>query len=106
MSDYTNWFVGMEVVCVDDMQDVTPPEDHGFLVAGKVYEIVEIELIPKGSWVYGGFAAKDIVFICLAGHPDAGFDAEGFRPVQKRKSDIAIFTRLLDNPRVRITEDA
>lgn len=94
MSDYTSWFVGMEVVCL-----------HGYypgkLVAGQTYTVSRIGL----DGLVGTSVMVDLEGV-EPGSFGPGWFASRFRPVQKRKTSIAIFQRLLDNPRVRISEDA
>lgn len=110
---YLDWKVGDKLVCVD-------AESHGKytswvtigdldgLTAGETYTIRKIA--PYG---YDGKVCvwlNEIVRplrgnVCQQ-HGECGFDPRRFRPVQKRKTDISIFQRLLTNPNIRIEEDA
>lgn len=101
--------VGQKVVCID--ADMGFPEGHVVLEeirypeVGKLYTIkaitvgcvtgtpcVELEEIPK-----------QIVTIFANGEPFNGliyFSAAAFRPVQTRKTDISVFTKMLNQTKV------
>jgi hypothetical protein len=109
MTDYTSWHVGMKVVCVDDQFDHVLPREIG-PVAGREYTIRTISRCPNTGVV--GIRVEEIVNPNTGRNPDdagnneRGFPAPRFRPVQKRKTSIEIFQRLLTDPHVRIEEDA
>lgn len=94
---YRDWHVGMKVVCIEPVDDPESPNP----AYGEVYTI---------AWI--GVSCGDVM-IDLVELPcpeseefNRGYLAEGFRPVQQRKTSIEIFKRLLINPHVRIEEDA
>ena len=99
-----DWHVGMKVVRVAEFQRQIP--GHKYPLVGGVYTIREIFVSPLG---------KVIILLQEVRNPsepsnmvirEYGFDAEKFRPVQKHKTSIEIFNRILLNPRIRISEDA
>lgn len=109
MSDYTNWHVGMEVVCVDGR--FVPLHGERAPISGRTYTIRTISMCPATGMV--GIRLAEILNPTTTvrkpddqGSREWGFYAIYFRPVQKRKTDISIFQRLLTHPRVTIGEDA
>jgi hypothetical protein len=100
-----NFRVGQKVVCVDDAPTRRPGRftggNHGLLTKGEVYTIREIDcraihlhnsatvrlteitLPVKNTWV---------------GLWEEGFSPYRFRPAVERKTDISIFTKILDGP--------
>lgn len=92
----SNFRVGQKVVCIDD---VWPPYRHPLIllrpVHGEVYTIRFIEPAAYGI----GVLLEEIrnhpsVFRDGAGEP--GFLARRFRPLIERKTDISIFTEMLN----------
>ena len=111
MSSYAHWHVGMEVECIDaGVSGVSEfVLENWPLRNGAVYTISEIR--RENSTYRNGRPIGAAVVVELAGvsNPSSGakgFFIERFRPVQKRKTDISIFQRLLTHPRVTIGEDA
>jgi hypothetical protein len=95
MTDYTSWHVGMKVVCVDDNR-----APH--LIAGEVYTVAKLFRGPVHSVRYGWL--EDAIGVGLVEF-DTGadlFDARRFRPVQKRKTDISIFTAMLHDKKEHV----
>lgn len=96
-----DWTAGMEVVCIvgGDRSHWGPltPAARGICppVKGKVYHVSGIEYDETEELIY--VALKEYA-------PDVGFDARGFRPVQPRKTDISVFTALLNTSKQK--EDA
>lgn len=102
MTDYTSWFVGMKVVFI--MQGERHEYHGGYgnetdPVFGKVYTIRELGFeaghaalrlveivnpIQDYSDATGKTVREEVWFLC-----------HNFRPVEERKTDISIFTRLL-----------
>lgn len=104
--------VGQKVVCIND--DRAPPEGHKVLTpmrlpeVGKVYTVRELivgkiggtpcillEEIPDQNvevLAHGVLRIGNIVFT-----------AEAFRPVVERKTDISIFTALLNSQPEKVT---
>lgn len=87
---YLDWKVGDKIVCVDNSTM------EGLLALGEIYTIKFmtpefVHLAEKSAYGTGG---------------NSGYYYRRFRPVQTRKTDIAIFQRLLTNPKVKIEEDA
>lgn len=104
MTDYTSWHVGMKVVCVVDPdklgRNMKRFRGAHFPQVGGIYTVREIR------------ALSDRVILLLAeisnqhiagqkhsdgsySHDEPGFNIKYFRPVQKRKTDISIFTAML-----------
>ena len=46
--------------------------------------------------VYCVEEVNGVIYVGLDGYDDVGFEAEAFRPLTKRKTDISIFTALLN----------
>ena len=103
---YRDWHVGMEVVCVEE------PEDNGWHhnhpTQGKIYTLREIgigltgEVLVKLKEVVNKPRAYPSPWGALYG--EVSFYARCFKPLQKRQTDISIFTALL-NP-AGVKEDA
>ena len=77
------FYVGQEVECIDDTPDLY---GRPFLaIKGRKYTLTCV--IP----VFGGYA------LYLAGifNDEAGYWSKRFRPIQKKKTDISIFTEML-----------
>jgi len=103
---YTSWHVGMKVVCIKDSGwDFLPLSGEVYPQFGECYTIREL-------LVDGGDICLRLAEIENPRHSgknrseECAFIASRFRPVQKRITDISIFTRLLTDPHVRISEDA
>ena len=90
MSDYTSWHVGMKVVCVD-----AEGVDR-LLSVGAVYTISA--LAPR----FVTFAEPSTW--SSAGVGESGWYYHRFRRVQTRRTSIAIFERIRDNPKAPIIE--
>lgn len=118
---YLNWHVGMKVVCVAAQERinaiVASLPGSVYPTSGKIYTIREIR---DDSPLTNG-KTQIVVLLCeidnshLVGRVlkpgtkcfvEPGFNPNGFRPVQTRKTDISIFNRILLNPHIRISEDA
>lgn len=85
--------VGQEVVCVDDGNAHLGAIMRGLrsgLVVNRIYSVLSVH--PDGDAV--------IVVECAPPEPCNWFRAELFRPVQKRKTDISVFTALLNTNKV------
>lgn len=99
MSEYTSWHVGMKVVCLPrrggrwSCVNSHPRAPFTLLPeTGRVYEIAELCFDEE----------EQLLYITLVGlDPDALFEAPAFRPVQKRKTDISVFTALLNTTKER-----
>lgn len=102
---YLDWKVGDQVVCVEDGPINS---GHGLdptgLVRGCIYTIRWI-----GEYYFGAISETKVA-VRLNEYVRDPFDspvgARRFRKVQPRKTDISIFQRILDNPKVKIPEDA
>jgi hypothetical protein len=75
---YLNWHVGMKVVCVKPFGDE--------LMKGNVYTI---------TWLGGGSVFRHVPH-CRVNGGEQAWMLERFRPVHDRKTDISIFTRMLN----------
>ncbi|HET6409120.1 MAG TPA: hypothetical protein VFG14_14625 [Chthoniobacteraceae bacterium] len=87
MTDYTSWHTGMEVIAINP---TTPGCIEAEPIQGQTYTLSEI------------FTHRNIVIVCLAELPAPeddiccrGWRASGFRPVEKRKTDISELKKLL-----------
>jgi hypothetical protein len=102
--------VGSTVVCVNDSEP--PQPDSPYVVKGNTYTVARIERKP---WPVAQFMVdeqtitifKEIVMIWVEGLPSqTGHFGFRFRKVEKKKeeskTDISIFTRMLDKQPERI----
>lgn len=79
-----NFFVGQRVVCVDDRNRGTKADPR--LVRGGIYHIARVTAEGRGVWVEE-----------LPEHPSyLGYHADRFRPIIERKTDISVFTAILN----------
>jgi hypothetical protein len=84
---YRDWHVGMKVVCVDNST-----WEHRLKLNG-VYTIAAIDTAHFDDRLYIGLVetpSKNIL----------QWLASRFRPVQPRKTDISVFTRMLNKDKV------
>lgn len=99
--------VGQKVVCIDD--DKTPPAGHVVLtdmifpVIGRIYTIREIRLGAVGNMPCVAldeipFQVVEVLVDNEVKVGDVVFNAEAFRPLVSRKTDISIFKAML-NPK-------
>lgn len=94
MTDYTSWHVGMKVVCVaDDWEQVGGPER--LPIKGEVYTIRSIAPGPDGIYVMLVEIVNEPMHY-RQGLCEMDFHADAFRPVQRRVTDISIFTAMLN----------
>lgn len=111
MSDYRDWQVGDRVVFVGYPgpevfhADGKPVKRVGYLTVGTVYPILGIcirDHYAKSRWagpsIHVGFIDPE--------HGQVWHHHCGFRKVQPRKTDIAIFTRFLKDADAPIHEEA
>lgn len=101
MSAYLDWRVGMRVVCVDDQ----PSDGRGevYPVESQVYTIRALSLTDDGQVKIRLVEIVNAPMAYRQGFHECWFRARRFRPVQARKTDISIFTALL-NPSQRDRE--
>lgn len=99
---YNDWYVGMKVVCVDGsahsyIRDAISPRKGG------VYTIRNLEANPR--------TGRLNVQLCEIVNPEVEardgcgepyFGASRFRPVQTRKTDISIFTAMLQGAKDKV----
>lgn len=91
---YTDWHVGMKVVCVDASPSQVPHQ----LEERKIYVLQQIQHSAFVDCRLGRSGVIDAVGVKVAG---AGlrdrdwFGANRFRPVQTRQTDISIFQAML-----------
>lgn len=106
---YLDWKAGDKVVCINagdpsySGRGWVPGEE---LVVDNVYTIKRILIDDAGDLVLHLHEVERSQFSKSVFGDEAGYAVFRFRRVQPRKTSIAIFQRLLDNPRVRISEDA
>lgn len=88
--------VGQKVVCVDVSSFLTgKPDKEIDLVKGRVYTVREIGLT---SWMDGSSECIRVeeIKVRRKDGSDTPFFARRFRPVVERKTDISIFTAMLN----------
>ncbi len=89
-----NFRVGQKVVCVDDTHRVTGKR-HPCLENGRVYEVGSFGVTWRGT--------EGIHLVGVTNRrPEQAFYKERFRPVIERKTDISIFTALLNPANHRV----
>jgi len=94
---------GQKVICVED-DFIIPGWALGlninFPVKGQIYTIKAIYVYPHHDETYYGFVLHEIVnkwfpFLSVSnGQPT--FSSECFRPLEEQKTDISVFTQILD----------
>lgn len=111
---YHDWHVGMKVVCVDDVFDESGRNGIGRAcevvpVAGQVYTIRAIGKFYPGNPEELVIVLNEIVNPVLpyrygysVVRSERCFGVFRFRPVQKRKTDISIFTAILHDQRDKV----
>lgn len=82
--------LGEEVICVDDSLPIGVPEIH--ITKGQKYVIYAIEI--KES-TYSGKRTALLGFEEIK-NGKAGFDFRRFHKVEKKKTDISVFTSMLN----------
>lgn len=102
---YLDWHVGMKVVCVIDGPDVRASgcrwADGEAVVEGQVYTLTRIFTDSDGNAiVWLREVERSPISKAFIGD-EAGYGAWRFRPVQTRKTDISIFTAMLDGAKER-----
>ena len=103
------FYRGQKVVCIDDVAKTEWPR-NGVLVKGRAYigREVGINVIGEpGLRLYGLELTSEpgtIGFYSLKPFRDNFYRADRFRPIVSRKTDISVFTKLLDD--VKQTERA
>ncbi len=86
-----NFHVGQKVVCIEsEWEKVIGPYDPVCPKVGQVLTI--IGMMEMGGETYIGFPEWH----------DHGYHHSGFRPVVERKTDISIFTAMLENSEDRV----
>ena len=108
---YVDWKVGDKVVCVDDTLGnysswKVADECMDGLVAGRVYTIRRVGVFAGTLCVWLREIHRPLRGRLCRQFGEIGFAAARFRPVQTRKTDISVFTRILNNPKLPIKEDA
>ena len=105
-----NFHVGQKVVLVDD-----EPRQYGvtreralslgatYPKKGPVYTIREVYVSNLGTPAVLLEEIENVqTSISLGFKCEIGFDADRFRPVVERKTDISIFTSMLNKPTVKV----
>lgn len=101
------FYVGQKVVCVEDRPHMfykrgSPAMDG--LRKDTVYTVRAVGIDPH--WKTPALWLVEIVRPIRGSKTEIGYDPRRFRPVVERKTDISIFKEILNNPRIRIPEDA
>jgi hypothetical protein len=89
------FYVGQKVVCVDDITCWGPPSEMDGLTKGRVYTIREFARHQTA----GEFGVRLVEIVRPLRWDDIieqPFILRRFRPVVERKTDISIFTEMLD----------
>lgn len=79
------FYVGQKVVCVND-----DPDNYGrpvIVVKGQVYTV---------SRAFDWLGVRALLFVEVSPGGEPGWCASRFRPVVERKTDISIFTAMLN----------
>lgn len=93
-----NFHIGQKVVCVDARQ--RNEYCSGCLKEGGIYTIRKVRFNPLGK-------LGVLLFEVRSGAPpfddgnERGFLADRFRPLDERKTDISVFTKLLKDARLK-----
>ncbi|WP_379069243.1 hypothetical protein ACHMW4_04210 [Mesorhizobium sp. UC22_110] len=93
---HLDWYVGMEVVCVQLDDDCPPrPALNEVCTVSFIYEV-------------DGYTMIDLVEYPSPDTDDfyRGYEASYFRPVQPRQTDISCFTQMLNPSKVNVGEPA
>jgi hypothetical protein len=104
------FYVGQKVVCVsDDWWLNGERHDRWYKrlpVCGEVYTIRSIVVLNEFMGGIAGLKLEEFIFpdgSRFDGNGEGAFIATHFRPVIERKTDISIFTRILDDVSKRET---
>ncbi len=117
MTSYAHWHVGMKVVCVVSQEDID--RSQSYAAPGSVYPISNgtytiREIRDDFKWRRGDhhivLLLQEIDNRHLIGlrvgtqycYVEPGFPITGFRPVQTRKTDISIFTAMLQGDHSKV----
>jgi hypothetical protein len=97
------FYVGQKVVCIKEIE--TPATARYGIVCpekGHVYTIRELtDLGTEPGLRVNEIINEPTLWANVAGEIEASFPRRYFRPVIERKTDILIFTRMLDGTRVK-----
>jgi hypothetical protein len=85
-----SFHVGQKVVCINVDGLLVEGDPPKRLVKGRLYTIALLEVRPDG-----------VLRLRTTEHRSNFLDASRFRPVVARKTDISIFTNILNTQRVR-----
>ena len=103
------FYVGQKVVCVDDRPNAEclPWQRGEKIQHGHVYTILRLHS-HCGDFVCWLEEVRRSDTAIREWGPDVGYRIERFRPLIERKTDISIFTEILDkaNSRPRVLEPA
>lgn len=100
----SNFRIGQKVVCVYDGWN-RPSRGEIFPKVGNVYTIRDIiagRFNPQNTYLRLVEIVNPVIQYDLD-RAEAQFNVEAFRPAVERKTDISIFTKILDGPRLRET---
>lgn len=96
-----NFRVGQKVVCVDDgwaNWQLADMRSAGISspIKGEIYTVRAVETLQGEAHVWLAEIVNPIVDYSDVGQNEQGWAPELFRPVVERKTDISVFTRLLN----------
>jgi hypothetical protein len=98
--------VGQKVVCVDDSGNWTNGFYYEIPVKGRIYTIRDIDTRCVVFFGKAAIRVEEIILPIentLVGEWEPGYSPDRFRPVIERKTDISVFTRILDKVNKRET---
>ncbi|TIW28697.1 MAG: hypothetical protein E5V63_04255 [Mesorhizobium sp.] len=85
---YRDWHAGMKVVCVDNSGDGKD------LDVGRIYTLASIYKAVQPN-------RSAPIFVDLVESPSNGWFPWRFRPLQAKKTDISLFTAMLNKRKAR-----
>lgn len=96
------WTVGMEVVFIGAPRESEVVGNESALNIGDVYTITELHAVNRGSKLLiatGEIVEMDYDALYIRVGTLIWYLSDGFRPVQKRTTDISMFTAMLTGNR-------
>lgn len=95
----TDWQVGMKAVCIKRKLSA-----NALIKSNSVYVVSAVRMLDKGTLVKWETTsgptmrtvAEDFLVLMLAEFSGVWYPAECFRPLVERKTDIALFTAMLN----------
>lgn len=95
MEDYKTWKIGDEVECVDD-SDFRFTFGENIPIKGTKYTIRSFVYYSGGVGIRLNEIQNKPMLYDIGGFAECAFHAWRFRKLQKRKTDISVFTQMLN----------